>query len=263
MTFWRKKKDIVLDCYTSNPFAYNFARINYGHHFIPEWWKQTPKEVSIKGRGTLDGESATIKKCPGLINHYKKSIIIPLWTELRLMFYAKNEDKDCAYISSHDEFSLGAHPKEQFLKFSGEDGYSLKIESPWYLRCREDIQFTSTQPIWNHRDTMFHLQMLPGTLDFKTQTSPSMNYFFEKKEHRVELNIEPLTPMVMMHPMSERKVVLKHHYVDNKDTLWKVMSSDFAMFKNRGHGFRFKGQLEKKNQMIKKVDEMNKDEWKF
>ena len=45
--FWNRKKDIVLDCYTSNPFAYNLARINYGYHFIPEWWKQTPKIENI------------------------------------------------------------------------------------------------------------------------------------------------------------------------------------------------------------------------
>ena len=51
--FWNRKKDIVLDCYTSNPFAYNLARINYGYHFIPEWWKKTPK--------ILEKRIATIK----------------------------------------------------------------------------------------------------------------------------------------------------------------------------------------------------------
>ena len=67
MKFWRKKDDdIILDCYTYNPYAYNFAKINYGYHYIPEWWKKTPKN---KGSG-----NDTIKNCPAIVEYYKKSM---------------------------------------------------------------------------------------------------------------------------------------------------------------------------------------------
>ena len=68
---WRKSDDdIILDYYTYNPYAYNFAKINHGHHYIPEWWKSTPKVV--KGH-------PTIKNCPAFIEYYKKGIVIPMW----------------------------------------------------------------------------------------------------------------------------------------------------------------------------------------
>ena len=66
---WRKKNDdVILDCYTYNPYVYNFAKINYGYHFLPEWWKKTPKN---RGSG-----NDTIKNCPAIVEYYKKSIAL-------------------------------------------------------------------------------------------------------------------------------------------------------------------------------------------
>ena len=82
--FWKNKKDVILDCYTSNPFAYNLARINYGYHFIPEWWKRTPKRVEVKD---------TIKKCPGIVTYYKTGIVIPMWCEFKMVLCRKDENE--------------------------------------------------------------------------------------------------------------------------------------------------------------------------
>jgi len=256
---WFRKKDIVLDCYTSNPFAYNFARINYGYHYIPEWWKKTPKEISPDVHSN-DPHRRTIKKCPGLINYYKKSIVIPLWTDLKLILYAKGEDSSFEWITSHDEFFATGHDQIQFEEFAGQEGYNLKIPSPWLIHCRESAEFMTSQPTWSQRNSMFDLQLLPGILEFKTQTNTQMNYFFERREQRVELNLEPLTPMMMLHPLTDRKVVLKHHYVHDNDKFFKMMATDFGMFndkKNRSNIYK------KKRNLIDKADKLNKGEWKF
>lgn len=255
---WFGKKDIVLDCYTSNPFAYNLARINYGYHYIPEWWKKTPKEISSDAH-TNGPYGRTIKKCPGLINYYKKSIVIPLWTDLKLILYAKNEDASFEWITSHTEFTCDNHSQDQFKGFARQDGQNLKILSPWYVRCRESVQFVTSQPTWSQRDTIFNLHLLPGVLDFKTQSSTNMNYFFERKDNRVEINIEPLTPMMMLHPMTDRNVIIKHHYVPD-DWIFKMMATDFGMFndkKNRSNIYK------KKKNLIDKAYKLNKEEWKF
>ena len=249
---WFGKKDIVLDCYTSNPFAYNFAKINYGYHYIPKWWKETHKR-------TLDDKWPTVKQCPGLINHYKRSIIIPLWTDLKFILYAKGEEESFEWITSHTEFTCENHSQDQFEGFARQDGQNLKIVSPWYVRCRESVQFVTSQPSWSQRDTIFNLHLLPGVLDFKTQSSTNMNYFFERKDNRVEINIEPLTPMMMLHPMTDRNVIIKHHYVPD-DWIFKMMATDFGMFndkKNRSNIYK------KKKNLIDKAYKLNKEEWKF
>ena len=262
--FWNRKKDIVLDCYTSNPFAYNLARINYGYHFIPEWWKQTPKIENISAPHEMKVTQVdTIKKCPGIVTYYKTGIVIPMWCELRMMLYAKHEEKVFDGNASHDEIDITFHGVDQFKRFTKEDGHSLKILSPWHIKCREPVTFTMSQPIWSQRDFMEHLHLLPGVLDFKTQTSTNLNYFIIRKDNRVELNIEPLTPMCIIHPHTDRKIVLKHHYIHDNEMFRKIMSSDFAMFNTDKNNIRFKGQMKKKKEFIEKVDKMNKEEWKI
>ena len=83
LMFFRKKKndDIILDCYTYNPYAYNFAKINYGYHYIPEWWKKTPKIVEKR--------IATIKNCPAFVEYYTKGIVLPMWCELIIQIKPK------------------------------------------------------------------------------------------------------------------------------------------------------------------------------
>ena len=199
--------DIILDCYTYNPHAYNFAKINHGHHYIPEWWKSTPPIVE---------KHPTIKNCPAFIEYYKKGIVIPMWCELEVQIQPKG-DVLFTWKSSQKDFYIDEHRQDQFEGFAKKDGHNLKIISPWLIKCKENINFTFTQPIWNQRDTMFNFMLTPGVVSFKYQMDCNLNYFFQQKDTQQVINIKTLTPMVIMHPISERKVKLRHHLLTSKD----------------------------------------------
>ena len=211
LMFFRKKKndDIILDCYTYNPYAYNFAKINYGYHYIPEWWKKTPK--------LLEKRIATIKNCPAFVEYYTKGIVLPMWCELIIQIKPKGNEQLFTWKSSHKEFGINHHTQEQFKGFSKEDGHNLKMVSPWYIKCKEEISFTYTQPTWNQRDIIFDLILQPGVLSFKSNMQTNLNYFFQQKNTQQDIHIQPLTPMVIMHPISERKVKLRHHFLTSKE----------------------------------------------
>ena len=151
---WRKRKkddDIILDCYTYNPYAYNFAKINYGHHYIPEWWKNTPKVVE---------KNATIKNCPAFVEYYKKGIVLPMWCEVELQIKLKG-DGLYTWKSAQKEFSILHHEQEQFEGFTKEDGHNLKIMSPWFIKCKEEIDFTFSEVT-----NLFHEHGSAGTAYF-------------------------------------------------------------------------------------------------
>ena len=250
---WRKRKkddDIILDCYTYNPYAYNFAKINYGHHYIPEWWKNTPKVVE---------KNATIKNCPAFVEYYKKGIVLPMWCEVELQIKLKG-DGLYTWKSAQKVFSILHHEQEQFEGFTKEDGHNLKIMSPWFIKCKEEIDFTFTQPIWNQRDTMFNLILTPGIISFKSQMYSNLNYFFQQKDTQQDINIQPLTPMVIMHPMSERKVKLRHHLLTSKDR------DGFETLGHHTNGVLLdrypEPMLKKKKSLFKKIDKMEEEIYK-
>ena len=110
-----------------------------------------------------------------------------------------------------------SHSKEQFFGFAGKDGVNLKISAPWVIKCKELIHFTYTQPVWSQPDMVDDLTLLPGVLEFKNQHAIELNYFFRQRETKRKVNIHPLTPMVIMHPMSERPIKFRHHYIEDKN----------------------------------------------
>ena len=213
MTFWRKKKDIVLDCYTSNPFAYNFARINYGHHFIPEWWKKTPKN---RGSG-----NDTIKNCPAIVEYYKKSIVIPMWCEFEMVIEPKGNDNLFSWTSAQKDFRIEQHPQQQ--------------------------------SVWSQRDNIFNLVLMPGVVNYKYQMQSNFNFFFQQTDTRQVIHIEPLTPIAILHPMSERKIKLRHHLLTSKDE-----NETTGSLAHGTNGLFFIRKIyKKKKNIFKKIDEID------
>ena len=243
---WRKKNDdVILDCYTYNPYVYNFAKINYGYHFLPEWWKKTPKN---KGSG-----HDTIKNCPAIVEYYKKSIVIPMWCEFEMVIEPKGNDNLFSWTSAQKDFRIEQHPQEQFQGFAKQDGHDVKILSPWFIKCKESIDFTFTQPVWSQRDNIFNLVLMPGVVNYKYQMQSNFNFFFQQTDTRQVIHIEPLTPIAILHPMSERKIKLRHHLLTSKDE--NETTGSLA------HGtnglFFMRGVYKKKRDIFKKIDEID------
>ena len=70
--FFTRSKEIVIDCFTHLDYAYDNAKIDHGSKYLPEWWRTTPTAVP-----NISPELVSIKHCTGLIEYYKKGIVLP------------------------------------------------------------------------------------------------------------------------------------------------------------------------------------------
>jgi len=105
--------------------------------------------------------------------------------------------------------------------------------------------------------------LLPGVLDFKTQSITNLNYFVIRKNEDIEFNIDPLTPMAIFHPHTERNIIIRHHLVESEEKLRMFMTSFFGMFRLNQYNQGTPAQAKKKKQFMEKVDETNKEIWRF
>lgn len=109
---------------------------------------------------------------------------------------------------------------------------------------------------------MEHLHLLPGTIDFKTQESTNLNYFFIRKEKKVTLEIEPLTPLAILHPNTDRKVEIRHHFV--RDSAMDIFKARFLGMFNKDTTGSFSDAIRKKKEIfLRKVDKVNNDAWEL
>jgi len=259
MFFPRSKNNpIILDCYTHSSYAYDHAKINHARHHIPDWWKKTKH---------IHNSQPTIKVCSAIKEHYLKGVVVPLWGELEITLfpYVAADDSVPTYKwrSSNLDFDTDAsHSRSQFAGFAGKNGVNLKITTPWAIKCKELIHFTYTQPVWSQPDMVDDLTLLPGVLEFKNQSAIELNYFFRQRDKERKVNIVPLTPVVIIHPMSERPIELRHHYIGDKNSwLDRFAKKGVGMFLDLADGSDIDLQkyYKKRNKFWEKRDKI-KDE---
>lgn len=202
-------KPLILNCYTTDERVYNNAKINYATKFMPSWFKKTPNEVLLKNGDTV----GSIKNCYGITEMYRTAIVIPCWTEFKLDILHKDNEDLYRWTTAKQNFSVQPHPQEQYQKFAGKDGTSIKLISPWKFQCDEDVNFVWHQPTWNMRDILDKLTLLPATVDYRDTHGTDINFFLVRRDFERKVVLKALEPLVMLQAMDARKVEVKNHLV--------------------------------------------------
>jgi hypothetical protein len=233
-----KKKDIVLDCYTYVPWVYDHAKINYGNKYMPQWWKDTPSR-------TKNGDD-TIRVCQGLIDYYKSGIVIPSWFEIDFHIKSKYNTKENAYTWEASNPAVntdGSHSSDQWGLYSEDNGNNLKFDSPWIFKTQELVQFTWTQPTWSMRDKVDQITVLPAVVDYKYQHWTNINWLVLNRDEPKDINIPSLTPMVIMHPMTDRNVIIKNHLISKEQWSRIGEGSEYMFLKGNKNIYQSKKRI--------------------
>jgi len=218
----RNKLDgpVYLDCYTSNPNAYKAARISSAINHLPSWWKRLLPTVERPVMNELlkfKRPGSTMRHCTGLTDMFKKSFCIPLWSDL-IIHLEPAMQEGYAWKFADGRSKLTEHPAFQRGDFMPPEHFQhLKLDSPWYLHCDENINFLFFDPFWPSYEGEEVAIIPPGLLNFQYQSGTNINMFIRKLENEsrtVDLKLN--TPLVFITPLTERKVVLRHHLVSQE-----------------------------------------------
>lgn len=204
------KKHIDVWCYTGNVSAYEYFPIANARDFIPSWWKDMPS-------GKADLASArmpSMKRCPGLIEHYKRGFVLPLWSDVEVVV-----DKtlpggwsaamaDMGEVHSHDPIQHGG-----FL--DSAQWFHMKLNSPWFVETSCPLDFVYCQPHWNWGGLNAEL-FTPTAYDtfFEGNHSTNVQLFSHRSSCR-NFVLPAGMPVVHYIPVTDKKVVL--HTVFDKD----------------------------------------------
>jgi hypothetical protein len=212
--FFIKPSVVYLDCFTYLPYVYDYARIELATKYFPEWLIKTPKYNQ--------DNVPTIKNCAGVKDYYKKGIVIPSWFEMELNLSKQTSVEGFDYVwsaSNKDIDTNFSHSGDEFYGFCLDDGMNIKLTSPWLFKTNKNIDFTWTQPVWNTRNMIEKLTVLPAVINFYYQHITHINFFTTSPKDiaTLAIHIPAKTPLVMLHPMTEKNVVIKNYLTDKKE----------------------------------------------
>ena len=211
--FFFRKKSIVIDCFTAISGAMEYAKPKNAAEFIPQWWKDLPKTyVNDNSFYPIP----TMRSCSGLIDLYKRGIIMPAWCDFAIEVGQKGTDV-YKWRFSDNHYIATFHEAQQIDKNFNVNEYAhIKLMSPWCFRTADEIYFSSQSPTWNMLYN-FNYKILNGVLEFKNQTSTHVNMLFKRKNENYIENIKYKTPLVHLVPLSDKKIKLKHHLVSESE----------------------------------------------
>jgi hypothetical protein len=117
--------------------------------------------------------------------------------------------------TSSTDVDAVVHPQYQRGDFLPALKYQhVKIGSPWYLKCAEDVNFLMMDPFWSDEayDTRFFVP--PGVVNYKYQHGTHVNAFMRRPSvGDKKVVIKYNDPLALIIPLTEREVIVRHHLV--------------------------------------------------
>jgi len=216
--FWFKKKKIILDCFTTDPFSYEFAPISPATKYYPNWWQELPSSHHVMDNDQQMREFVTMRHCRGFTDLFKSSYIMPFWGHLEILL---NEEQHLyKWITNfglgEGIKQVGEHSRNQFPGFVDEKFQHLKLTTPWFFRTNRFVKFIMTDPSWCRKDLTSY-SVLSGVVDYKYQTGANINLMAEYKNGERSIKFEPGDPVAMLTPLTEEDVDLKCHLVTERE----------------------------------------------
>lgn len=223
MIFYFKKKKLIINAFISEKFnyVYNYNPIDYANKFYPEWWKKLPKQ---KLNYDIMQPETNMKACAGLIEHYKKGFIIPMWSDLMIK---TDKEKSYRYQFSDEISSCVSHTNNQFKNFR-ENSINLKIISPWLLESEKNINFVFLPAYWNHSEYPGYEVMI-GTVDFYNQRTTNINLLIEGSKN---ILISMGQPMLHIIPLTDKQIIINKELISDNEWNLKFRDRDVSFFES-------------------------------
>jgi hypothetical protein len=217
MFFWFKKKKIVLDCFTANPFAYEYCKPDFANKYYPEWYKDLPGFFTSPS--SFNNKNATLKHCRGFSDLYQHAIILPYWDTImvdisdnvtRQTFITELKDSLSEKLGHlHNPIQLGSFFKDSDLDI-------FKLGSPWFFKTNKLVKFSWQDVPW-HYNTLNRFVALPAIVNYKYQFNTDINLIFEYRNKSTVFNLYPGDPLVMLVPLTDEDIVIKTHQIDHME----------------------------------------------
>jgi len=207
MIFQFPKKKIVLDCFTADEVAIRTAPIDFAIKHMPEWWQDLPATY------TRDSfPFGTMKNCAGMVDFYRYSIAIPMWSDL-VISIGKNQFswKFSDYMSSADLHNTA----QEATGFLPPNYNHLKLISPWHLSCKQSINWLWNTPLYNLNKNP-DILIPPGIVNYSKQNITNVNILFNTEKERV-IKLAQGSPIAMITPMTDRKIEIVRHLVSRQE----------------------------------------------
>lgn len=205
---FKKPAKLEVHAYTHWHPAHHFTPIVKAHQTLPQWWCDLPVEPR-DSRGFHVLKKRNMKTCVGLIDLYKRGIMLEYWNDVVITVTKTGWSQAFQYEPppgkdiSHPAFQWG----------SGFPGHHhIKLTSPWIIQEDTATPFLFCPATWSH-EQIDGPKIVPGIVNFKYQGQVNVNMFLPIRDQPYDIRIRRGTPLVQLIPLSDKPLELHNHLI--------------------------------------------------
>ena len=207
MFFYIKQPKIKVDFFTARADVFNNFKIEKSLMFAPSWWRELPRQAN------LPDSLPNMRRCAGFVEMYKQSYVLPMWNDLAIDV---DQNKNMYWQFADNTSKVEFHDASQRGNFAPNDKYlQAKIISPWCAKTKQDVHWLMHSVIYDDINTDNYL-VCPGLLNFKYQADTNIQIVIPNEVPR-KFVIPHNKPLVHLVPLTEKKVEVVTHLVDQKE----------------------------------------------
>lgn len=220
---WLRNKlagPVYVDCYTDRKDVYDYAKIQPATRFYPNWWKRLKNKFGVddeQNPGLEARYAGSMRHCMGFTELFRAAFCIPLWSDLRITVGPVGSNFH-RWLFADKQSAAGVHSEKQRGDFLPNSHFQhLKLQTPWLLKCSEEVKFVFLDPSWTWGNEITDLIIPPGIIEFKYQAATNINMLIPRDAALPKMfDLKYGTPLAFLVPMTERRVILRHHLVSRE-----------------------------------------------
>jgi hypothetical protein len=204
-----RKNEVTVKLYTYEPNHFELFKLRKATKDYPEWFKKLPSEYYKDG--FIPAPVPTAKRCPAIIDYFKKSMVIPSQFDVYLK---ADHNNDSGWLTPTQETAtmIKTFNTKQKIGFNIPH---VKIDTSWICVEETGINFMLVDAYYNNFNEPWRI--IPGILDFKYQHSLNINVAYNRQDDPIFIPVD--TPLSFMIPLTEKDVKYEHYLVSNDE--WK------------------------------------------
>ena len=208
MIFKFPKKKVVLDCFTYDELILQSAPVTMAIKHIPDWWKRLSPSYMRESDFVPIG---TMKNCIGMLDYYKRSVAIPLWSDLCINVV----DEQYRWQFADNRTQALVHPIDKEAKGLLPNHGHMKIITPWVFKTNQEVNWVWSQPTYSFEEDVADVKVLPAVVNYYNQTTTSINMMVPlSKDKNYMLHHGQV--LVHLTPMFDNKVDVVRHLVSQQ-----------------------------------------------
>lgn len=218
MIFFFKRPILNVDVFTCSANVYEFTPVVRASKCVPEWWINTPPSGFVPSNSIIP-TFPNIKTCDGVKNLFSSGMMfqIPVDTYLLVGNNEVNGQAKVSVIPVDSNKYFDHHPDEMFGNFLKQNKYlTLRINLPYLVKTKEDIQWTLMEPLWSATDHRYRI--VPGNTNFKYHRTVAAHMLFQHnaiETYRIFLPMHQ--PLLHAIPHTEKKIKIHNHLITNDE----------------------------------------------